>query len=78
MPLMGWIPCHRVCYWCKKRKRWVAYVTRTRNYRKVVEQLQSQGFAPDEILIDLRPGRGQPMPMPTRPGPVRPRVYTGG
>ncbi len=66
-------PCYRVCYWVPSQRRWVAHVTRTTRPEAVADRLQAQGF---KTLIELRPGKGKPMPMPAVcPDP---RLYRGG
>lgn len=61
-------PCYRIFVWSDGR--WRPHVTRTREPMRTVRDLEAGGWDRRRILIELRPGKGIPMPRPDAPGPV--------
>lgn len=60
-------PCYRVCTWDRVRFRWRPHVTRTRKLLKTLRDLKRWGFSRHDIYVNLRPGKGVPLPMPEPP-----------
>lgn len=60
------IPCYRVLYWDTSAQRYFPLVTRTRNLLKTLRQAKRNGLKRKHLWIDLRPGKGIPLPFPTK------------